>query len=156
MTYHFFNPTPTTCEALKAAYRKLATKHHPDLGGNLEARDEIYSICKETKDDIDDIWTQNKDRDYMLNKLEAEAKRENAIVRLRDILNKVSADTLKCIIMYCSVDKKTGEKFAQYPVAKDFHEIGRPTMGLMYAANPEKIISAFMPGISSDLNLKNA
>ena len=35
MTY--FIPTPETLEELKALYRKLAMKHHPDLGGDTEA-----------------------------------------------------------------------------------------------------------------------
>jgi len=32
--YKFFIPTPSTIEELKALYRKLALKYHPDLGGN--------------------------------------------------------------------------------------------------------------------------
>lgn len=34
MTYTYFIPTPTTSEELKSLYRKLATKHHPDAGGD--------------------------------------------------------------------------------------------------------------------------
>ena len=36
MNYTYFIPVPETIEELKALYRKLAMKHHPDLGGNTE------------------------------------------------------------------------------------------------------------------------
>ena len=32
----YFTPVPATLEELKALYRKLAMKHHPDLGGDTE------------------------------------------------------------------------------------------------------------------------
>jgi curved DNA-binding protein CbpA len=35
-TKKYFNPTPTTLEELKTAYRNLAKKHHPDKGGSKE------------------------------------------------------------------------------------------------------------------------
>jgi len=35
--YIYFTPTPKTLEELKAQYRQLAMKHHPDKGGTDEA-----------------------------------------------------------------------------------------------------------------------
>ena len=37
MNYKYFNPIPKTLEELKAQYRQLAMKHHPDRGGTDEA-----------------------------------------------------------------------------------------------------------------------
>jgi len=58
--YNYFNPTPKTLEELKAQYRRLAMKHHPDRGGSDEAMkainneyDNLFPILKDihqTKD----------------------------------------------------------------------------------------------------------
>ena len=37
----FFTPTPETLEELKAQYKQLAKKHHPDKGGNTVAMQAI-------------------------------------------------------------------------------------------------------------------
>ena len=37
----YFIPTPSTLEELKAMYKKLAMKNHPDLGGSTETMQEI-------------------------------------------------------------------------------------------------------------------
>lgn len=56
MTYNtYFTPTPATVEELKKMYRKLAFKHHPDMGGNVEDMkrvnaeyDELFARLKNT------------------------------------------------------------------------------------------------------------
>jgi curved DNA-binding protein CbpA len=52
--YKFFSPTPETLEELKALYRKLATLHHPDKGGNTATMqainneyDALFAIVKD-------------------------------------------------------------------------------------------------------------
>lgn len=37
----WFTPKPTTAEALKKMYKKLAVQYHPDLGGSTEIMQEI-------------------------------------------------------------------------------------------------------------------
>lgn len=41
MQYKYFTPTPATAEEAKSVYRKLAHKHHPDMGGSVEAMQQI-------------------------------------------------------------------------------------------------------------------
>ena len=41
--YRHFSPTPETLEELKSLYRKLAMRHHPDRGGNVETMQEVNS-----------------------------------------------------------------------------------------------------------------
>ncbi|MCL2220803.1 MAG: molecular chaperone DnaJ [Oscillospiraceae bacterium] len=49
----YFTPIPTTLDELKALYRKLAMKHHPDRGGNDEAmkliNNEYDKLFEQTK-----------------------------------------------------------------------------------------------------------
>jgi len=53
--YKFFTPTPETLEELKVMYRKLATQHHPDKGGDTATMqavnneyDELFPRLKDT------------------------------------------------------------------------------------------------------------
>ena len=49
-----FTPTPQTLEELKAMYRKLAVKHHPDRGGDVE-------VMKAVNNEYDELFTRLKD-----------------------------------------------------------------------------------------------
>jgi hypothetical protein len=54
MKTKYFNPAPATAEELKAAYRKLAMKHHPDRGGDTATMQAI-------NDEYDTLWGRLKD-----------------------------------------------------------------------------------------------
>ena len=49
-----FTPAPTTLEELKTMYRKLAIKHHPDRGGDIE-------IMKAVNNEYDELFPRLKD-----------------------------------------------------------------------------------------------
>ena len=53
-TYKHFAPTPQTLEELKSQYRKLAIKHHPDRGGDLET-------MKAVNNEYDELFPRLKD-----------------------------------------------------------------------------------------------
>jgi hypothetical protein len=55
MKNHYFIPTPTTLEELKAMYRKLAFQHHPDRGGSNEA-------MKAVNNEYDELFPKLKDK----------------------------------------------------------------------------------------------
>lgn len=48
-TYKWFNPRPSTITEGTAMYRDLATKHHPDHGGNVADMQEINNEWDELK-----------------------------------------------------------------------------------------------------------
>ena len=50
----YFNPTPETLEELKAMYRRLAFKHHPDKGGDP-------NIMKTVNNEYDELFPKLKD-----------------------------------------------------------------------------------------------
>ena len=52
--YKYFKPEPETLEDLKAQYRKLAMKHHPDKGGDTET-------MKAVNAEYDDFFPKLKD-----------------------------------------------------------------------------------------------
>ena len=52
--YIYFKPTPKTLEELKAEYRKLAIKHHPDNGGDTE-------VMKAVNLEYDELFPKLKD-----------------------------------------------------------------------------------------------
>ena len=54
MNYKYFVPAPKTLEELKAMYRKLAMRHHPDRGGNPE-------IMKMVNNEYDELFPKLKD-----------------------------------------------------------------------------------------------
>ena len=53
--YMYFTPIPETLEELKAQYRKLAFKHHPDRGGNVDAMKKVNSEYDELFPKLKDI-----------------------------------------------------------------------------------------------------
>ena len=52
--YIYFKPTPETLEDLKAMYRQLAMKHHPDRGGSDDA-------MKAVNNEFDTLFPKLKD-----------------------------------------------------------------------------------------------
>jgi len=49
-----FTPAPKTLEELKAMYRKLAIKHHPDVGG-------VAEVMKAVNNEYDELFSKLKD-----------------------------------------------------------------------------------------------
>lgn len=47
--YKWFNPRPSTLDEGAKMYRDLASKHHPDHGGNTSDMQEINNECDELK-----------------------------------------------------------------------------------------------------------
>ena len=48
-TYKWFNPRPCTLDEGAKMYRELASKHHPDHGGNTSDMQEINAEWEELK-----------------------------------------------------------------------------------------------------------
>jgi DnaJ-class molecular chaperone len=71
--YKYFSPTPRTLEELKAAYRKLAMKHHPDRGGDIEAMKAVNNEYDELFPRLKDIHQTKEGETYTAKQESAES-----------------------------------------------------------------------------------
>lgn len=86
----WFNPTPTTVEQLKAEYKKLAMKHHPDRGGNTSDMQEINNEYDILFAKLKNIHATAEGKTYKANKETTETPEEfkniiNSLINLKGI-----------------------------------------------------------------------
>ena len=88
---YFSRPTPETLEELKAQYRKLAMKHHPDKGGDTETMKKVNAEYDLLFPKLKDVHKTKDGQTYTANKTTTETAEDfkdliNVLMRMDDII----------------------------------------------------------------------
>ena len=89
--YVYFKPIPETLEELKAQYRKLAMKHHPDKGGDTETMKKVNVEYDLLFPKLKDVHKTKDGQTYTANKTTNETAEDfkdliNVLMRMDDII----------------------------------------------------------------------